>query len=153
MATHIFFYFPFLHHFFLFLFFLFIFFDPRNPSVFSPEVIFIHFPFFKNGECENCIHVSTLMCHHLQLLYSAFLLILNYFSFSLCPFSPPFLFLGFELLSNVLFHVSFSYLFPPFSFATLHLIKHKGHFFPPWLFLISRLLVIFVLGCGCVGQL
>lgn len=31
---------------FLFLFFLFIFFYPRNPSVFSPEVIFIHFPLF-----------------------------------------------------------------------------------------------------------
>lgn len=71
--------------FFVFVFPFHFFLIPRNPSVFSPEVIFIHFPFFKNGECENCIHVSTLMCHHLQLLYSAFLLTLNYFSF-------PFLF-------------------------------------------------------------
>lgn len=97
--------------------------------MFSPEVIFIHFPFFKNGECQNCIHVSTLMCHHLQLLYSAFLLTLNYFSFSLLfPFSPLSFSLALSCFQNVLFHVSFSYLFSPFSFATLHLIKHRGHF-------------------------
>lgn len=92
MATHIFFYFPVFAPFFLFLFlfFLFIFFIPGILQC-SPLKSFSYiFPFFKNGECENCIHVSTLMCHHLQLLYSAFLLTLNYFSFTLlCP-SPPF---------------------------------------------------------------
>lgn len=91
MWQPIFFLFPIFAPFFCFCFcFSFSFFlIPGILQCFPPEVIFIHFPFFKNGECENCIHVSTLMCHHLQLLYSAFLFTLNYFSFSrLCPFSP-----------------------------------------------------------------
>lgn len=48
------------------------------------------FPFLKNGECENCIHVSTLMRrhHHLQPLYAAFLLTLSFFSFSLLFLFP-----------------------------------------------------------------
>lgn len=83
-------------------------------------------------ELHSCLHPNAL-CHHLQLLYSAFLLTLNYFSFSLLflfplvfPLPFPWLWAAFKCV------VSRQFFFPFSPFHLLHFIlsNTKAVFFP-----------------------